>query len=220
MNGALPDPDPRFVHRLEAFSDIVIAFSLAQSTLSLTIPHRALDVLGKPLGFIAFGATFTIICILWLRHHHWFSEYFVPSRLNVSLNFALLGAIVGLVYSVQLLVHFMKPGTDWTVAFLIYLSNLSLVMLLFGAVYLIGVTSRPRALTADLLIGGYAQSFRFFGAGIAILIGFLFLNAGSPGEIAAGLAFVVTCFALLGRRIGQGVGRHVARLSAFPGNVN
>ena len=35
------EPEKEVVHRLEAFSDIVIGFSLAQLGLSLTLPARA-----------------------------------------------------------------------------------------------------------------------------------------------------------------------------------
>ena len=74
--------DERYTHRLEAFSDVVIAFSLAQMSLNFGIPHRASDVYTHPVALTAFAVTFAVIVAFWWSHHRLFAEYFVPSPLN------------------------------------------------------------------------------------------------------------------------------------------
>ncbi|MBV8727748.1 MAG: DUF1211 domain-containing protein [Candidatus Eremiobacteraeota bacterium] len=209
----VPYGDPqRFTHRLEAFSDIVIGFSLAQLSLSLAIPHRVTDLLQRPGGFFAFAITFVIICMMWLRHHKWFEHYFVPTAPTVILNFAILGAIVLLVYALQVFLHFISRGEDFWSAFSLYLGALALVTFLFAVAYGIGVT-RPRAsMTDDIRVAGYVQTFRLFGATAGTLAGLLItlLLAASSTLMFA----VIACIAVgaaLGRYLGNLVAERVVR---------
>ncbi len=88
----------RTVHRLEAFSDIVIGFSLAQLGASLAFTKSlTLDI----PGVIAFLLAFAIICSLWYFHHRLFDGIFVPSALPIILNFAWLAIVVLLVFVAQ-----------------------------------------------------------------------------------------------------------------------
>ena len=84
------------VHRLEAFSDIVIGFSLAQLGATLIFnKQNALD-LG---GLLTFIASFAIVCGLWYLHHRLFQSFFVPKALPVVLNFVWLAVVVLLVFA-------------------------------------------------------------------------------------------------------------------------
>lgn len=98
--------EERYAHRLEAFSDIVIGFSLAQMSLSFLIPKRAIDVYTHPIAFWAFSWTFFWIAILWWSRHRLFEDFFVPRRSTVILNFITLGMVIWLIYQVQVYVHF------------------------------------------------------------------------------------------------------------------
>lgn len=83
------------VHRLEAFSDIVIGFSLAQLGASLTFDRTmTLD----PSGVFAFFYAFAIICSLWYFHHRLFEKFFVPKTWPIILNFLWLAIVVLLVF--------------------------------------------------------------------------------------------------------------------------
>ena len=91
----MEDSDERTLHRLEAFSDIVIGFSLAQL--------GAAEVFTKTMawnasGASAFFASFAIVCSLWYFHHRLFQNYFVPKALPIVLNFLWLAVVVLLVF--------------------------------------------------------------------------------------------------------------------------
>ena len=73
---------------MEAFSDIVIGFSLGQLALVLVIPAHAIDFVQRPEGIIAFLVTFVLIVRFWWLHFMIFEHYFEPSRLMIVCNFA------------------------------------------------------------------------------------------------------------------------------------
>ncbi len=94
-----------FVHRLEAFSDIVIGFSLAQLGASLVVPERAMELIEHPGWLFGFVFAFAIVCSMWFFHHRLFSLFFVPKPWPVILNFVWLAVVVLLVYATQLYVR-------------------------------------------------------------------------------------------------------------------
>jgi uncharacterized membrane protein len=209
----VPYGDPeRFTHRLEAFSDIVIGFSLAQLSLSLAIPARVADLAHRPVGLFAFAITFVIICMMWLRHHKWFEHYFIPTPPNVVLNFAILGAIVLLVYALQVFLHFINRGQDFWSAFSLYLGALALVTFLFALAYFVGVTRPREAMTNDIRAAGYVQTFRLFGATAGTVAGLLITLVVTPSSPAMTLA--IACIAIgaaLGRYAGNTVANRAVR---------
>lgn len=86
------------IHRLEAFSDIVIGFSLAQLGATLIFKNETLQT----TGLFTFLASFAIVCSLWYFHHRLFQSFFVPKALPIVLNFVWLAVVVVLVFiSVQ-----------------------------------------------------------------------------------------------------------------------
>ena len=198
----------RFSHRLEAFSDIVIGFSLAQLSLSLAIPSRLDDLKHQPFEFFAFAITFVIICIMWLRHHKWFEHYFIPTPPNVVLNFAILGSIVLLVYALQVFLHFIRLGQSFVPPFALYLGALALVTFLFAIAYFVGA-SRPRvAMSRDIRGAGYIQALRLFGATLGTLTGLLITIVVSGGSE---LLIVATLCIAIGAAIGRYAGNLVAK---------
>lgn len=82
------------IHRLEAFSDIVIGFSLAQLGATLVFKNETLQT----AGLFTFLASFAIVCSLWYFHHRLFQSFFVPQALPVVLNFIWLAVVVLLVF--------------------------------------------------------------------------------------------------------------------------
>lgn len=88
--------EERTVHRLEAFSDIVIGFGLAQLGAVLIIDPKTMT-LGVP-GVLAYFGAFAIICSLWYFHHRLFENFFVPKTWPIVLNFLWLAIVVLLVF--------------------------------------------------------------------------------------------------------------------------
>lgn len=128
------EPEKEVVHRLEAFSDIVIGFSLAQLGLTLTIPAHASDLFTHVRGaggLFALVVTFALVCGVWWSHHRLFRRLFVPTPFNVIANFAALCGVILLAYSMQLLVHF--SFTDH-VAFAMYTGSYAWIYLLFALI--------------------------------------------------------------------------------------
>jgi uncharacterized membrane protein len=94
-------PHERFVHRLEAFSDIVIGFSLAQLGTTLIVPRHAAAIVDNPGWLWVFGLTFALVCLMWWSHNRIFRLAFAATPITVILNFILLATIVLLVYLAQ-----------------------------------------------------------------------------------------------------------------------
>jgi uncharacterized membrane protein len=137
------ESEQEVIRRLEAFSDIVIGFSLAQLALSLTMPERSasqlfLHVRGTS-SLLGFGITFVLICALWWTHHRLFRQYFVPTAVGIVLNFAALGGVVFLAYALQVFVHF---GMRDTAAFLMYTGSYGYILAIFATLIWIGLHAR------------------------------------------------------------------------------
>lgn len=87
--------EERIVQRLEAFSDIVIGFSLAQLGASIVLNK---SMILDPTGLFTFFASFTIVCSLWFFHYRLFQNFFVAKGLPIVLNFLWLAVVVLLVF--------------------------------------------------------------------------------------------------------------------------
>ncbi len=108
-----PASDERTIHRFEAFSDIVIGFSLAQLGATLVIPPHGQSLFADPTWLIAFLLAFTTICALWFFHHRLFASIFVPRTIPIILNFAWLAVVVLCAYSTQLIVRIPEDPGVW-----------------------------------------------------------------------------------------------------------
>ncbi len=135
--------EERLTHRLEAFSDIVLGFSLAEMTLNFVIPAHAIDVYRDPVALIAFAFTFLTVALVWYVHHRLFEYFFVPRPLPMTLNFVGLALVVWLVYELQLYVHF-APTADHKIAAIGYTLTFSVLWMLFCANFVACVAGRWR----------------------------------------------------------------------------
>ncbi len=93
--------EERFIHRLEAFSDIVIGFSLAQLGATLIVPGHAAELVSNPSWIFSFAWTFALVCLMWWSHNSIFRSAFAATRWTIPLNFVLLATIVLLVFFAQ-----------------------------------------------------------------------------------------------------------------------
>ncbi len=146
------------MHRLEAFSDIVIGFSLAQITYNLVVPADARELFTKSsLSLVAFGLTFFIISAMWWAHHRLFVHYFVPTRINIVLNFASLGGVTFLVYSLQV---WLKARFDLGIAYAMYCGSLAWVTGTIAVLTYRGVVLRGTRMSRELAARGRWRALR------------------------------------------------------------
>lgn len=183
----LDESNERVIHRLEAFSDIVIGFSLAQLGLNLAVPAHVRDIFTHPVPIIALVITFSIVCRLWWSHHKLFTHFFVPSRVAITLNFVTLGMLLFSVYTVQLFVHSFLGAADKD-ALLLYLASFGLMFLLLGAQYLYGWNIRRSVLPPEIAGHGLSNGVAQVVVGVTMLAG---------GALGATLGFQARYFAVL-----------------------
>lgn len=175
----------RTTHRLEAFSDIVIGFSLAQLGLSLVLPGHAVDFVQRPVGIIAFLITFAVIARFWWTHFVIFEHYFVPNRLMIACNFVALATMILLIFSLQLYLHFVPLGQG-IVASRIYFGTFVISYGLLDAMIALGLRYRWNALSLERRRTGIQSALRLLGTVAGCALGNLFAGTDHV-DIAVGL---------------------------------
>jgi len=101
-----PEDRQRFTRRLEAFSDIVFGFALAQSAVALEVPKNLADFGSHRTELVYFVITFVLIAQFWLIHYRIFHYVFLARTTDVVLNFLLLGTVALLPYALRIWIHF------------------------------------------------------------------------------------------------------------------
>jgi uncharacterized membrane protein len=134
----MTENDERYVHRIEAFSDIVIGFSLAQLGATLVVPAHAAAIAQNDDWLFGFFFTFSLVCLMWWSHNRIFRTVFVPTTAALLLNFLLLATIVLLVYFAQFFAHITTVPDDM-VAWRAYFLTLALNYLLTAALTVVGI---------------------------------------------------------------------------------
>ena len=212
----------RVTHRIEAFSDIIIGFSLAQLTISLVIPPHALDFFARPLGLIAFLVTFVLIVRFWWLHFVIFEHYFEPSRLTMTCNFVALASLILQIFSLQLYVHFV-PLSEGIVASRIYFGFFSLSYGMLCVMLAVGLRQRWAVLSIRRRRAGVQAGARIIGTVAGCALGdVLSTHLVTPicvlranGEIVSTFPWAILIFTVLGTIVGFAAGRLAPR--ALPG---
>jgi uncharacterized membrane protein len=206
MNDMRDETQQRLIHRLEAFSDIIIGFSLAQLALSLAIPKNGAEGLlqhSEPL--VAFIITFALVCGMWWAHHKLFVHYFVPIPVMVILNFITLAGVSFAVYSVQLMLHQapaplrgQRPISGHSsMDFVFYLSSLAVVYGLLGIQYLYGWNVRRKHLPDRVASDGLRSALMLLGVALASgAIAALTLRYGLRTASLQYFGFVIIAYAI------------------------
>ena len=101
-----PEDRQRFTRRLEAFSDIVFGFALAQSAVALEVPKTLADFGSHRIELVYFVLTFVLIAQFWLIHYRIFHYVFAARTIDIVLNFLLLGTVALLPYALRIWIHF------------------------------------------------------------------------------------------------------------------
>jgi uncharacterized membrane protein len=207
----------RLTHRLEAFSDIVIGFSLGQLALNLVIPPHAIDFIQRPLAITAFLVTFLLVARFWWLHFVIFEHYFVPTKAMIVCNFIALAALILQIFSLQLYSHFV-PLSQGVVAGRIYFGFFVLSYGMLCAMQAIGLHSRWTALSINRRRAGVQSGLRILGtiagAGIGDLLSTdasstLFVPLNHHQEIVSTWPTAI----LVGTIIGSVAGLVAARLA-------
>lgn len=147
------ESEERSIHRFEAFSDIVIGFSLAQLGASLAIPAHPSDLFAHPMWLIAFLWAFAVICTMWWFHHRFFALLFRPRAAPILLNFLWLAVVVLCVYTAQISSRYLADVVVWRMYFVLF----ALAYGLLAMQYRIGIRLRGPDLTPDQLNSAYRQ---------------------------------------------------------------
>jgi len=178
----------RTLHRLEAFSDIVIGFCIAEMGINLLVPRHATDIRAIETAIAGFAFSFVLISIVWWVHQRIFRTFFILSWITMVLNFTLLGSLVLMVYFQQIALHFIGVDSNPTSVVRMWMTSYGVVYGLLGAMLWIGLRERWKVLpAADLRWGAHRASilsmgsalFFMFGAGLAGIRGSAILIVGS-----------------------------------------
>lgn len=120
------------VHRLEAFSDIVMGFILAQLGVNLVMPKNAGDTFSVWASATFFISAFVLIALLWWMHHRTFNTYFVLNLGTIVMNFGMLGSLILTLYFFECVVRVASAGQNPTLFFVLFVYSFALVYALLG----------------------------------------------------------------------------------------
>ncbi|HEX8451545.1 MAG TPA: TMEM175 family protein [Longimicrobium sp.] len=91
----------REVSRLEGLSDAVFGFAITLLVVSLEVPRTAAQLFGAMRGFVAFGACFALLYIVWHHHYRFFRRYGLTDGMTETLNAVLLFVVLFFVYPLK-----------------------------------------------------------------------------------------------------------------------
>jgi uncharacterized membrane protein len=175
--------DEHLLHRLEAFSDIVIGFCLAELTFSLRPSSGGVLSLTQ---LYAFGLTFFLIVTMWWLHNRLFAKLFVINAVTIGANFLMLGSLMLMVYFFEGVTASLDGPMPYAVLRAWFVSA-AVVYGTLAVMYGIGLWKRWSVLSsADLRFGVR----RAVNAGAATL---LFLGIGSLSQSLHAKPIIVVC---------------------------
>lgn len=190
----------RLVHRLEAFSDIVMGFVLAEMAVTLVIPKTVPSMGDLLANLAAFPLPFGLVAILWTLHTRLFATYFVLNALMMVLNFAMLASLVMMSYVFSLAMHFAgMPGAAPIMGMWFYCFAATYVLL--ASMYGIGTYLRRAELTPREFSSGVERVVgAVVGSGALVLVGTLFPHFNHVRQANHALLYVaglaIAAFAL------------------------
>ncbi len=130
------------VTRLEHFSDAVFAFAVTLLVVSLEVPKSFPELMTALRGFVAFGACFAMLVLVWLYHCRFYRRYGLQDGWATFLNSLLLFFVLFYVYPLKFLAFTLFGGAKQLVAhdiraiFVVYGSGYAAVFLTFALMYL------------------------------------------------------------------------------------
>jgi uncharacterized membrane protein len=159
--------DERLVHRLEAFSDIVIALSLSEIAFNLQAPASGGNIFRMhPIYLVGFLGGFAFVASIWWLHSRIFSRYFIPDTIGIIGNFVLLAATVLFAWAQQL--YYRSGLNDTTV--ILYAATGGAVYILLGLLFVRGALDRRLQLSPADRRAGFDRGARTLVAGGVLLL--------------------------------------------------
>jgi len=198
--------DERLLHRLEAFSDIVIGFCMAELTFSLGTSNGDLvaPVLALPKLY-PFVLGFFTIAIMWWFHNRLFAKFFIINTVMIVANFATLGSLMLMIYFIQAfsIVVTLPNPTDSQIfsAARLYFATGSLVYGLLGLMFALGIVSRWSQLDlADRRFGVRRAFASFMATAVFVTLSVMFNSHAHIKPILVAVAILAVAVAI-SRRI-------------------
>jgi len=167
------DPrDERLIHRLEAFSDIVIGFSMA--LLAINLQPNEPDVAKLFPALVAFLVSFAFVALLWWLHNRLFAYYFTATPVTIVLNFAALAGVALFIFATTAVAHkFMERGVHVSeiAPFLsLWMGLYGATLALLGTLYATGLRARWSELAYPVRRWGVARALNSGVGGASLLI--------------------------------------------------
>lgn len=91
----------RDVSRVEGLSDAVFGFAITLLVVSLEVPNTYDELVTMMRGFVAFGASFAVLILIWYEHYTFFRRYGFEDGCIITLNSALLFVVVLYIYPLK-----------------------------------------------------------------------------------------------------------------------
>jgi hypothetical protein len=173
------------LHRLEAFSDIVIAVCISEVAFNLTSVGSSSDLLSHRQYLLGFFIGFVFVATIWWMHSRIFARYFVADTPGIVANFAMLAATILFAVAQQL---FYRQGLDPTTVVL-YASSGGAVYALIGLLFLRGARNPRLELNVAERASGTWRGLRAVVVGICLL--------GSLAAVPLGVERVAYCWLLI-----------------------
>ena len=126
--------------------------------LNLIVPKTAAQLPSIVVGTDGFVISFVLVAILWWIHHRLFKSFFVLNTPMVIVNFAMLGALVLMVYFQQICVHLIAIGDDPRAALQLWFVSYGVVYALVAIMLWVGLRARWASLSDDDLRWGLGRA--------------------------------------------------------------
>lgn len=98
------------VSRVEALSDAVFGFAITLLVVSLDVPASYAELMALMSGFVAFGATFAQLLMIWYVHYNFFRRYGLQDFITIMLNSVLLFVVVFYIYPLKFMFTLVFAG--------------------------------------------------------------------------------------------------------------
>ena len=100
--------------RLETFSDAVFAFAVTLIIVSLEVPKTFDELFETMKGFVAFGACFAILFLIWNSQNIFFRRFGLTDPWTTALNGALLFVVLTYTYPLKFLFTLVFSGNTFS----------------------------------------------------------------------------------------------------------
>jgi len=153
----------------------VIGLTLSGLAFYLQVPKSVQEAVAHPAPYIAFLASFAIICSIWWMHNRLFAYFFYADALSIVLNFMLLASVVLLGVALQIFFKF----ADGAQSVVIYAACLGLVFGLMSVLFAKGLKDKRIVQPAEIRREGLGRARRCGIVGVVMVASLAALPYGA-----------------------------------------